>query len=189
MFRAPLFHQPQYPILVWSSPHYNHLEHQSLRNKTGRKCNLQSTSTQYALNPLSSSTTLCSLPPTINFRPKTAFMWCSQRFDTRTRRKFHTACNPDLAHHTTRHTKPAPGPHQSTLLRMCHLYSARLPPQCLVELQFRDRLCIDTRIVQQPIMPGFRSQVCRLVKLKFRDCLKHRIQSSQPLRKLHLQNR
>ena len=37
---------------------------------------------------------------------------------------------------------------------MCHLYSAELTPQCLVELQFRDRLCIDTRIVQQPIMPS-----------------------------------
>ena len=37
---------------------------------------------------------------------------------------------------------------------MCHLYSAELTPQCLVELQFRNRLCIDTRIVQQPIMPS-----------------------------------
>ena len=52
---------------------------------------------------------------------------------------------------------------------MCHLYIAGLQPQCLVELQFQDRLCIDTRTVQQPIMPGFRSQDCRLVKLKFRD--------------------
>ena len=52
-----------------------------------------------------------------------------------------------------------------------------------------DRLCIDTRNVHQPIMPGFRSQVCGLVKLKFRDCRKHRFQSSQPLRKLHLQRR
>ena len=48
---------------------------------------------------------------------------------------------------------------------MCHLYGVGLPPQCLVELQFWDRLCIDTRIVQQPIMSGFRSQVCRLFKL------------------------
>ena len=38
---------------------------------------------------------------------------------------------------------------------MCHSYSAGLPPQCLVVLQFRDRVCIDTRIVQQPIMPSF----------------------------------
>ena len=45
---------------------------------------------------------------------------------------------------------------------MCHLYSAGLPPQCLFKLQFRDRLCIDARNVQQPIMPGFRSQVCGL---------------------------
>ena len=67
----------------------------------------------------------------------------------------HKACNPDLAAHTTHRTKPALGSHQSTLRRMCRLYSADLPTQCLVELQFRDRLCIDTRIVQQPIMPGF----------------------------------
>jgi len=72
---------------------------------------------------------------------------------------------------------------------MRHLYSAGLPPQCLVEVQFRDRLCIDTRVVPQPIMRGFHSLVRRLVELKFRDCLKHRFQSSQPLRKLHLQRR
>ena len=101
----------------------------------------------------------------------------------------HNACNPELALHNTHRTTPAPDPHQSTLRRMCHLYSAGLPPQCLVELKLRDQLCIDTRIVQQLIMPGFRSQVCRLVKLKFRDCLKHRFRSSQPPRKLHLQRR
>ena len=48
---------------------------------------------------------------------------------------------------------------------MCQLYGAGLPPQCLVELQFRDRLCIDTGVVQHPIMPGFRCQICCLVKL------------------------
>ena len=98
-----------------------------------------------------------------------------------------TAHNPDLAAHTTRRTKPAPDPHLSTLRRMCDLYSAGLPPHCLVKLQFRYRLCIHTRIVPQPIMPGFRSPVRRLVKLKFRDCLKHRFRSSQPLPNLHLQ--
>ena len=67
----------------------------------------------------------------------------------------HTAYITALAHPTTHRTTPAPNPHQSTLRRMCRLYSADLPTQCLVELQFRDRLCIDTRIVQQPIMPGF----------------------------------
>ena len=99
------------------------------------------------------------------------------------------AYNPDLADHTTHRTTPALDPHQSTLRRICHLYSAGLLPQCLVALKFRDRICIDTRIVQQPIMPGFRCQVCRLAKLKFRDCLKHRFRSSQPLRNLHLQPR
>ena len=71
----------------------------------------------------------------------------------------HNTYNPELANHTTHRTTPAPDPHQSTLRRMCHLCSAGLPPQCLVEIQFRDRLSIDTRIVQQPIMPGFRFQV------------------------------
>ena len=67
----------------------------------------------------------------------------------------HTACNPDLADYTTHRTNLVPDPHQSTLRRMCHLCSAGLPPQCLVEIQFRDRLSIDTRIVQQSIMPEF----------------------------------
>ncbi len=69
----------------------------------------------------------------------------------------HSACNKDLADYTTRRTTPAPDPHQTTLRRMCHLFSAGLPPQCLVKLQFRDRLCIDTHIVQQSLMPGFDS--------------------------------
>ena len=38
---------------------------------------------------------------------------------------------------------------------MCQLYSAGLLPQCLAVLQFQDRLCIDTRFVQQPIIAGF----------------------------------
>ncbi len=84
----------------------------------------------------------------------------------------HNTYNPELANHTTHRTTPAPDPHQPTLRRMCHSCSAGLPPQCLVELQFRDRLCIGTHIVQQPIMPGFRSQVCRLVKLKFTQVAK-----------------
>ena len=93
----------------------------------------------------------------------------------------HTAYNTDLAAHTTRRTTPVPSPHQSALRRMRHLYSAGLPPQCLVKLQFRDRLCIDAPIVQQSLRPGFRCQVCRLVKLKPMDCLKHRFRSSQLL--------
>ncbi len=64
-------------------------------------------------------------------------------------------------------TLAAPASIQPARRRMCHLYSAGLTPHCLFELQFWDRLCIDTRIVHHPIMPGFRSQVCRLVKFLF----------------------
>ena len=109
-----------------------------------------------------SSTTFCSLPTTLNFRSKTAFVRSSHRFDTRNRRKLHTAYNPDLGARATRRTTPVPVPHQSTLRRMCHLYSAGLPSQCLVEIQLRDRLSTFTRIAQRPNMPGFPSQVCRL---------------------------
>ena len=41
--------------------------------------------------------------------------------------------------------------------------------QSLIKLQFGDRLCIRNRIVQQPIIPGFRCQAIRLLKLQFRD--------------------
>ena len=68
--------------------------------------------TQYTLNPLSSSTTLCSPPPSINFWSKTAFVWCSQRFDTRNEQRLHTAYITALPDHTTRRTTPAPDPHQ-----------------------------------------------------------------------------
>ena len=68
-------------------------------------------------------------------------------------------------------TLAAPASCQPARRRMCHRYSAGLQPQFLVELQFWDRLCIETRMVQQPNMPGFRCQVFRPVKLKFRDQL------------------
>ena len=100
----------------------------------------------------------------IHTNPRSAACAISTALNTRNRRKLHTACNPVLADHTTHRTTAAPDPHQSALRHMCHLYSTGLPPQCLVKLQFRDRLCIDTGVVQQPIMPGLRSLVCRLVK-------------------------
>ena len=58
-------------------------------------------SAEYTLNPLFSSTTLCLPPPTVNIWSKTDFVWCSQRFDARNKRRMHTAYNPDLAHHTS----------------------------------------------------------------------------------------
>jgi len=61
----------------------------------------------------------------------------------------HNACNPDLAAHTTRRTKPASDPHPHTLRRMCHLYIAGLPPHCLVKLQFRELLYAQVRMLDQ----------------------------------------
>ena len=61
----------------------------------------------------------------------------------------HNAYITALAHHTIHRTTPASGLHQSTLRRMCHLYSAGLPPQSLVELQFRDRHGAQVRFVHQ----------------------------------------
>ena len=51
-----------------------------------------------------------------------------------------------LADRTTHRTTPVPNPHQSMLRRMCHFDSAGLPPQCLVELQFRDWLSAQVRM-------------------------------------------
>ena len=57
------------------------------------------------------------------------------------------------------------------LRRVCHYYSAELPTHCLIKLQFRVRLCIHIHRGRPLIIPGFRCQVCRLVKLNFGDCL------------------
>ncbi len=90
------------------------------------------------------------LSPTNQYlRSKTALVWCPQRCDTCSKRRMHTACNPELAAHTTHRTTPAPDPHQSTLRPLCHLYNAELPPQCLVKLQFRDRLSAQVRMRDQ----------------------------------------
>ena len=64
----------------------------------------------YAPSPRLSSTTLCLPPRTINFWSKTAFVWCSQKFDARTKREVHIAYITDFAHHTT--LAPAPAPHK-----------------------------------------------------------------------------
>ena len=61
----------------------------------------QSTPAQYAINPLSSSITLCSLPPTINFRSMTTFVRLLASFDMRNKWGKHIAYNPDLAVHTS----------------------------------------------------------------------------------------
>ena len=55
------------------------------------------------MNPRLSSHTLSAPKQTINFRSKTALVWCSQKFDARNKRKMHTACKPHLAHHSPHH--------------------------------------------------------------------------------------
>lgn len=67
-----------------------------------------------------------------------------------------------LAVHNILCDPPAAGPHLPRLRRVCHFYRAGLPIQCLMELHCQDRICIRRR--HPLIMPGFRSQVCRLVK-------------------------
>ena len=51
---------------------------------------------------------------------------------------------------------------------MCYLGSAVFQPQRLIRLQFRDQLYIRISYSHQIHIPGFRPQVCRLVKLRFR---------------------
>ena len=58
---------------------------------------------------------------------------------------------------------------------MRHFDSAELPPQCLAELQFLDWLNIDTRIVHQPIVPGFDLQVCEAFAILYNKRGKHMI--------------
>ena len=70
------------------------------------------------LNLRLSTTNVVQPKPTINFRPKTAFVRCSQRFETRNRRKMHTAYNTALADRTTHRTTPVPNPHQSSALHV-----------------------------------------------------------------------
>ena len=118
--------------------------------------------TMHNLNLRLSTTNVVQPKPTINFRPKTAFVRCSQRFEMRNRRKMHTAYNTALADRTTHRTTPVPNPHQSKLRRLCHLYSAGLPPQYLVELQFRDWLSAQVRRMLQRTMGCFDLQVCLL---------------------------
>ena len=77
----------------------------------------------------------------------TTLLRYSKKFDSSNQHKSHDVYKTALLVNNTHRTTPAPDPHQSALRRMCNFYSAELPPQCPIELQFRDWLCIDTRIV------------------------------------------
>ena len=49
---------------------------------------------------------------------------------------------------TSQYPAPVPKPLLSTLCRARHSFSAGLPPQCLIKLQFRDQIGIRTRWVR-----------------------------------------
>ena len=89
----------------------------------------------------------------------------------------HTAYNTALADRTTHRTTPVPNPHQSKLRRLCHLYSAGLPPQYLVELQFRDWLSAQVRRMLQRTMGCFDLQVCLLDRFQPDAFLQERTQA------------
>ena len=74
--------------------------------------------TMHNLNLRLSTTNVVQPKPTINFRPKTAFVRCSQRFETRNRWKMHTAYNTALADRTTHRTTPVSNSHQSSALHV-----------------------------------------------------------------------
>ena len=93
------------------------------------------------------------------------FVWHFERYAQRNKRRLHNFYRPALAALNIQCALPAAAPRLPMLRRVCHYCSAELPTQCLIKLQLRDRLCIRTRISHQPIVSGFRCQVCRLVKL------------------------
>ena len=86
-------------------------------------------------------------------------------------RKLHNVFNPASPALAIQCALPAAAPRLPKLRCVCHSCSAELPTQCLIKLQLRDRLCIRIHKGRPLIIPGFRCQVCRLVKLQFADCL------------------
>ncbi len=99
------------------------------------------------------------------------FVRYSAKLEPRNTRKLHNVFNSESAVLAIQCALQAARPRLLTLRRLCHYCSAELPTHRLIKLQFRDRLCMRTSISHQPIMPGFRCQVCRLIKLKFGDSL------------------
>ncbi len=69
----------------------------------------------------------------------------SERYAQRNMQKLPHLHRPALAALHIQYTLQAAAPHLPMLRRMCHFYNAGLSPQCLVELQFRDRLSAQAR--------------------------------------------
>ena len=103
------------------------------------------------------------------------FVRYSEKLAPLNTRSLHIVFNPASAVLNIQCAPQAAVPRLPKLRRVCHYCSAGLPSQRLIKLHLRDRLCIrtrtGTRISHQPIVHGFRCQVCRLVKLQLGDCL------------------
>ncbi len=99
------------------------------------------------------------------------FVGYSERYDQRNKQKLPDLDQPASAALNIQCASQAAVPRLPKLRRVCHYCSAGLPTQRLIKLQLRDRLCFRTRTGHQPIVHGFRCQVCRLVKLQLGDCL------------------
>ena len=113
------------------------------------------------LNLRLSTTNVVQPKPTINFRPKTAFVRCSQRFETRNRWKMHTAYNTALADRTTHRTTPVPNPHQSSALhvpfrqrRITTPMSGRTPVPRLAQRPSPPCASTDRALLRPPGLPS-----------------------------------
>jgi len=91
-----------------------------------------------------------------------------------------------LAAHNSHRILQTQKPHPPTQRRRCYCRSADLQAQRLIALQLRNRLRIRTCELRPLIMTRFSRQDFRLVKPKFRICLKDAFQSSERL-SIHLQ--
>ena len=90
------------------------------------------------------------------------FVGYSEGYAQRNRRKWPNLDRPASAALNIQCALPAAAPRLLTLRRVCHSYSAGLPSQRLIKLQFRDRLRIRTHRGRPLRIPGFRCQVCHL---------------------------
>lgn len=99
----------------------------------------------------------------------------------RTQSKLHNVYTTALLVHNTHRTQPASEQHIPTLRRICHSFSAGLPPQRPIKLKLRDRLCISIRRGHSLIMCGFPYQICRLTNKTTRLGIGAKIQVFQIL--------
>ena len=101
---------------------------------------------------MTSTKPLCANPqPTIALVSQTIPTRLPERFKSDHTLNSHNASRAALAFDNPHRTLQAPAPRPPTARHICHSRSADLQPRGLIRLQFRDRLCIRTRAMQQPM--------------------------------------